>query len=147
MGLLSQIGPIRVLIIPFAAWLVAQVLKVTIQSLRERRLNLHYLVRAGGMPSAHSTLVCALVTAAGIVYGVNSGIFAISVVLAAIVMYDAASVRQTVDRQSAVLSQLLLDFPKTQLEFGHRMGQLVGHTRFQVVVGAILGVLLAWWWA
>jgi len=146
MTVLSQIVAMKVLIIPIAAWFVAQVLKVIIQSLRDRRLNLRYLVSAGGMPSAHATLVCALATTAAIVYGVDSGIFAISVVLAFIVMYDAASVRQTVDKQSVILSHLLVSFPKTQSEFEHYLQQLVGHTRFQVTIGAALGILLALWW-
>ena len=118
-----------------------------IQSLREKHLNLRYMFSAGGMPSAHAALVCALAATVGIMYGIDSGLFAISVVLAAVVMYDAAGVRQTVDKQSEALSQLLVNFPKTQLEFERRLQQLVGHTRFQVVVGAALGILLAWWWA
>jgi Uncharacterized protein conserved in bacteria len=80
-------------------------------------------------------------------YGIDSGLFAISVVVAAIVMYDAANVRQTVDKQSVILSHLLGSFPKTQSEFEHYLQQLVGHTWFQVIVGAILGVVLALWWA
>jgi hypothetical protein len=137
----------KILIVPIAVWFVAQVLKVVIQSLRERHLNLHYLVSAGGMPSAHSALVCALATTVGVAYGIESGLFAISVVLAVIVMYDAANVRQTVDKQSAILNHLLTNFPKTQLEFEDLLQSLVGHTRFQVIVGATLGILLAWWWA
>ena len=137
----------KILIIPIAAWFVAQALKVVIQLLRERRLDLHYLVSAGGMPSAHSTLVCALATVVGMTYGIDSGIFAISVILAAIVMYDSAGVRQMVDKQSAILNHLLTNFPKTQREFENFLQDLVGHTRFQVIVGAALGILLAWWWA
>jgi hypothetical protein len=137
----------KILIIPIAAWFVAQALKVVIQLIRERRLDLHYLVSAGGMPSAHSTLVCALATVVGMTYGIDSGIFAISVVLAAIVMYDSAGVRQMVDKQSAILNHLLTNFPKTQREFENFLQDLVGHTRFQVIVGAALGILLAWWWA
>ena len=137
----------KILIIPIAAWFVAQASKVVIQLLRERRLDLHYLVSAGGMPSAHSTLVCALATVVGMTYGIDSGIFAISVILAAIVMYDSAGVRQMVDKQSAILNHLLTNFPKTQREFENFLQDLVGHTRFQVIVGAALGILLAWWWA
>jgi hypothetical protein len=147
MTVLNQIIAMKVLIIPIASWFVAQALKVITQSIREKHLNLRYMVSSGGMPSAHSALVCALATTAGIVYGINSGIFAISTILALIVMYDAAGVRQTVDRQSAMLNHLLTTFPKTPPEFEHFMQNLVGHTRFQVIVGAILGILLAWWWA
>ena len=147
MNILSHIAVSKTLVIPIATWFVAQALKTIIQALREKHLNLRYMVSAGGMPSAHAALVCALATTVGIVYGVESGIFAISVILAAIVMYDAAGVRRTVDKQSVILNHLLADFPKTQLEFERFLRQLVGHTRFQVVVGAALGILLAYWWA
>lgn len=78
-------------------------------------------------------------------YGIGSGAFASSVILAAVVMYDAAGVRQKVDKQSAILNHLLVEFPRTQLEFESFLRQLVGHTRFQVAAGAALGVLLALW--
>jgi len=147
MTILNQIIAMKVLTIPIATWFAAQGLKVIIQLIREKHLNLHYMVSAGGMPSAHAALVCALATTAGIVYGVDSGIFAVSAILAVIVMYDAAGVRQTVDKQSVMLNHLLTSFPKTQPEFEHFMQNLVGHTRFQVIAGAALGILLAWWWA
>lgn len=146
MSTLSQIAFNKVLVIPIAAWFVAQALKTIVQALREKQLNLRYMLSAGGMPSAHSALVCALATTTGILYGVDSGIFAISIILAAIVMYDATSVRYAVDKQSAILNHLLIEFPKTHLEFERFLQQLVGHTRFQVIVGAALGILLAYWW-
>jgi len=146
MSTLSQIAFNKVLIIPIAAWFVAQALKTIIQSLREKKLNLLYMFSPGGMPSAHSALVGALATTTGILYGVGSGIFAISIILAAIVMYDATSVRHAVDKQSVILNHLLIEFPKTHLEFERFLQQLVGHTRFQVIVGSVLGILLAYWW-
>jgi len=146
MSFLSHILPYKALVIPAAAWLTAQILKTTIQAIREKHINWYYMISAGGMPSAHSTLVCALATTIGVVYGTDSGLFAISVVLAAIVMHDAAGVRQAVDKQSAVISDILLTFPKTHIELEHRMEQLVGHTPFQVSMGALLGVGLALWW-
>jgi len=146
-SVLNQIIANKILVIPIAAWVVAQALKTIIQALREKRFNPRYLLSPGGMPSAHSSLVCALATTVGIVYGLDSSIFAFGVILAAIVMYDAAGVRQTVDKQSVILNHLLVNFPKTQLEFEQFLQQLVGHTRLQVILGAILGILLAYWWA
>jgi len=146
MNVLSHIIANKILTVPIAAWLIAQMLKTFIQALREKRLGLRYLLGAGGMPSAHSSLVCALATTAGIIYGLDSGIFGISVILAVIVMHDAAGVRQTVDKQSVILSHLLVNLPKTQLEFERFLQQLVGHTRLQVIAGAILGILLAYRW-
>ena len=147
MSTISQIVVNKVLVIPIAAWFVAQALKTIIQALRDKQLNLRYMLSTGGMPSAHSALVCALATTTGLVYGVGSAIFAISTILAAIVMYDATSVRHAVDKQSVILNHLLTEFPKTHLEFERFLQQLVGHTRFQVIVGGVLGILLAYWWA
>ncbi len=146
MHFIVQIGESKTLIIPISAWIITQVLKTIIQSVREKHINLRLMVSSGGMPSAHASLVCALATTMGIAYGVESSVFAISVILAAVVMYDAAGVRQTVDKQSVVLNHLLDNFPKTHYEFEYLLQQLVGHTRFQVVMGAVLGILLAYWW-
>ncbi len=147
MSVFSQIVENRALVIPIAAWIIAQILKTIIQSLRDKHFNIRYLVSAGGMPSAHTASVCALATTIGIIFGIGSGLFAISVVLAGVVMYDATGVRQAVDKQSAVLNHLMDNFPKTKHEFEYILRQLVGHTRLQVTMGAILGVLLAVWLA
>ncbi len=143
----SQIIANKALVIPIAAWVTAQILKTIIEALRERHVDLHYLVSAGGMPSAHASVVCALATTVGIVYGLRSPLFAITIILAGIVMYDATGVRQAVDKQSVILDHLLIEFPKTHLEFEQFLQQLVGHNRFQVLAGALLGFLIAYWWA
>ena len=147
MSVLSQILASKALVIPIVTWLVAQALKTIIQATREKHLNIRYMVSTGGMPSAHSALVCALATTLGILYGVGASVFAISVFFAAIIMYDAIGVRQTVDKQSAILNHLLDEFPKTQPEFDRFLRELFGHTRFQVIAGAALGIIFACWWA
>lgn len=128
---------------PAAAWLAAQALKTLLDCARHRRLNLRLLVATGGMPSAHSALVCGLATTAGVVEGFGSAAFGITAALALVVMYDAAGVRQAVDKQSEILTHLLTHIPKTPAEFDSFLEGLVGHTRFQVVAGAFLGVFVA----
>ena len=147
MDILSQFAANKVLVIPAGTWFVAQAIKTIIQAIREKHLNPRYMVSMGGMPSAHSALVCALATTLGIIYGVGTSVFAISFFFAAIIMYDAIGVRQAVDKQSVILNHLLVEFPKTHLEFEHFLRELVGHTRFQVIIGAALGIILACWWA
>jgi uncharacterized protein len=111
--------------------------------MRQRRINLRLLVGPGGMPSAHSALVSGLATAAGFSQGIASPVFAVTAALAAIVMYDAAGVRQAVDRQSAILTHILTHVPRTQDDFDRFLEELVGHTRVQVVAGALLGIAVA----
>lgn len=136
----------RVIMVPGAAWLVAQVLKVLVSLIMEHRLNLRLLVSAGGMPSSHSTLVTGLATAVAIQHGVQSTYFAIALIFAGIVMYDAAGVRRAVGIQARILNQMI-----EELFAGHpisetRLRELVGHTPFQVIVGAALGIGLVWLW-
>jgi acid phosphatase family membrane protein YuiD len=140
----------KALWIPAAAWCVAQVLKVIIESIKDRHLNFSYLITMGGMPSSHAALVCALATTVAVVYGVGSALFAISAFFALVVMYDAAGVRQTVSTQSTMLNRIVDELFKGNPEFQQRIRELIGHTKFEVAAGAILGIvfafLLAWDW-
>lgn len=136
----------RALIASFVAWALAQILKVLIILLRERRLDLWRLVSAGGMPSSHSALVSALAAEVGIKEGVQSSIFALAVVFAAVVMYDAAGIRQAVSIQARILNRLLDEFFKHQRWDEERLRELLGHTRIEVFMGALLGIAVALLW-
>ena len=142
MEIVGQILGNKLVTAPVIAWMAAQLLKTLIDAARYRRLNLRLLMGTGGMPSAHSALVCALATAAGKSQGFESPLFAVTLILAAIVMYDAAGVRQAVDKQSEILTHLLNHIPRTQDDFDRFLEGLVGHTRFQVVAGGILGIAI-----
>ena len=128
---------------PVLSWVAAQILKTLIDGLRRRRFNPRLLIGPGGMPSAHSALVCGLAASTWFSQGVNSAAFAISAALAAIVMYDAAGVRQAVDRQSEILIHILTHVPRTHDDFDRFLEGLVGHTRLQVLAGALLGIAVA----
>ena len=136
----------KTIIIPAASWLIAQVIKVIIYSVQDRRLRLSYLVSMGGMPSAHSATVCSLATTIGLKNGFNSALFAIAVFFALIVMYDAAGVRKTVGTHSGILNRILDELFRDHPEFELRFREFIGHTRLEIVSGAILGILLAVWW-
>lgn len=132
----------RVLISAFLAWAIAQLSKTIYELFRQRKLIISRLVSSGGMPSSHSALVTGLATATGRLDGVGSTAFAISVVLAGIVMYDAAGVRRAVSIQARILNQML-----DEVFAGHpiaekRLRELIGHTPFQVFVGGLLGIVV-----
>ena len=132
--------------VSFGAWLVAQTLKVVIYLLMERRLDLWRLVSMGGMPSSHSALVSALATGVGVADGVRSSSFALAVVFASVVMYDAAGIRQAVSAQARILNRLLDEYFKHQRLDEVRLRELLGHTRVEVFVGALLGIVTALFW-
>jgi acid phosphatase family membrane protein YuiD len=133
----------KALWVPVVAWCAAQILKVIIQSIKEKRLSFSYMTTMGGMPSSHTALVCALATTTALVYGLGSAVFAISAFLAIIVMYDAAGVRQTVSDQSTMLNRIVEELFKGNPEWQQRLKELIGHTKFEVAAGAILGIVLA----
>jgi acid phosphatase family membrane protein YuiD len=137
-----------VLIIPLCAWILAQFIKMMIGLSQGKGLDLSYFVSSGGMPSAHSAMVCALATAIAMTSGLGSPLFAISVIFALIVMYDAAGVRQSVGHQSVVLNRIILELKRKEplVKVEADLRELMGHTPFEVIVGAAAGILLAWTW-
>ena len=138
----------KVLWIPVVAWLTAQLIKVFVGLIREKRLDLRYFVFGGGMPSSHSATVSALATAVAMTQGFGSVAFAITAIVAMVVMYDAAGVRRAVSRQSVVLNRIIKELveKRPREEIGRDLREFIGHTPFQVIVGAILGIFIAWLW-
>ena len=134
----------RVLLVALIACLVAQVLKVVFEFVKNRKLHLRVLVETGGMPSAHSALVTALAVGIGQTLGWASPSFAVTSVFAIIVMYDAAGVRQAAGKQARILNQIIDELFQENSEFNQdRLKELLGHTPFQVIVGSILGVAIS----
>jgi acid phosphatase family membrane protein YuiD len=132
----------RVLVASFLAWALAQISKIFYELIRQRRLILGRLVSSGGMPSSHSALVTGLATATGREIGVTSPVFAIAVVLASIVMYDAAGVRRAVSIQARILNQMIEEAFQGSPMAEKRLRELIGHTPVQVFVGALLGLVV-----
>jgi len=132
----------RILMASFLAWAVAQVSKTIYELFRQRKLNLNRLVSSGGMPSSHSALVTGLATATGRVNGVGSVAFAITVVLASIVMYDAAGVRRAVSIQARILNQMIDEAFQGHPIAEERLRELIGHTPIQVFVGGLVGIFI-----
>lgn len=133
----------RILVASFIAWAIAQISKTIYELIRYRKLRLSRLVSGGGMPSSHSALVTSLATATGRVAGIDSASFAISLVLAAIVMYDAAGVRRAVSIQARILNQMIDEAFQGKPFAEKRLRELIGHTPTQVIVGGLLGIGVA----
>ena len=126
-------------------WLIAQVAKTIIHLIVTKKFVLERLVGSGGMPSCHSATVCALSTATGMECGVSSPEFAIAVMLAIIVMYDAMGVRRETGIQAKVLNEMIEVFTKMgkTMSAEEKLKEFIGHTPLQVLVGAILGIIVA----
>src|SRR5436309_4034994 len=133
----------RILLASFIAWAIAQLSKTVYELIRYRELRLSRLVSAGGMPSSHSALVMGLATATGRIAGLESASFAITLVLAVIVMYDAAGVRRAVSIQARILNQMIEEAFQGKPFAEKRLRELIGHTPTQVIVGGLLGIGVA----
>ena len=138
----------EILIIPLCAWAAAQIIKGLARLIRTRRLDLSLFVASGGMPSSHSAMVSALATAVAMTMGGGSIEFAISVIVAAVVMYDAAGVRWAVSQQAFIVNRIVRELrlhrPRGEVERDLR--ELIGHTPFQVIIGAALGIGMTLVW-
>ena len=137
-----------ILTVSLFAWTVAQLLKTVINTVLCGRFQAERLWGAGGMPSSHSALVCALAVSAAKSEGMASPIFAIALVLAAIVMYDATGVRRETGNQAKVLNLLMDEWVADEDEplpgvSGKKLKEKVGHTPVEVLSGALLGTVLA----
>src|SRR3972149_493992 len=97
----------EVLVASAFGWAAAQLAKTFVAFFQGRGLNMRHLYGSGGMPSSHSAFVSALATAVAMIQGVGSVTFAICVVVALVVMYDAAGVRQSVSRQSRIINRIV----------------------------------------
>lgn len=137
-----------ILSIALLSWLSAQIIKTVINVILTKKFEAERLWGAGGMPSAHSALVCSLVMASAKSYGVNSPIFALAFVLAGIVMYDAMGVRRETGEQAKILNKMIADWLSEGNalfagENAKALKEKVGHTPFEVIAGALLGLLIA----
>jgi acid phosphatase family membrane protein YuiD len=113
---------------------------------RTGRWNLRRFVETGGMPSSHAASVAALSTAVGMEEGFRSTLFAVTLFFSLIVMYDAAGLRRAAGRQAAVLNRLIDEHFKHPEEGAQKLMELLGHTPFEVLVGALLGSVGALIW-
>jgi acid phosphatase family membrane protein YuiD len=146
--LLTEIMTNKVLIIPICSWAIAQLLKLLIVLIWKKKLDFRLLVVSGGMPSAHSATVTGLATAVVLVEGPGSAAFGIAAIFALIVLYDAAGLRQSVGKQSIVLNRILreLRLRRPFTELGRDLREFIGHTAFEVLIGGLLGIAVAWLW-
>lgn len=129
--------------IPISIAFFVQLFKFLWEWTRSGKPDLRVLSRSGGMPSSHTALVVSLTTVLGLEYGLDSPFFAIGVVLAVIVMYDATGVRQQSGKHARVLNQILRELFSGQPISEEELKELLGHTSFEVVVGALLGIFYA----
>lgn len=132
----------KYIIIPLVCAIVSQVIKFIIESFKNSELDLERLLDgAGGMPSSHSALVASLTTVLALNEGITSPVFAVSLIFAFVVIYDAMGVRYETGKQAVIINQLT-----KKMNFKKQFQQLkekVGHKPIEVLFGTLLGIGLA----
>ena len=125
------------------SWITAQFLKVLIGIVREKKFNFRWFIGTGGFPSSHAAGVSSLATCIAMVYGVDSPIFALTLIFTLIILFDAQGVRRSIGKQAEILNRMLDDiYWRKKLDEG-RLMELIGHTPVQVLSGVALGIVIA----
>ncbi|MEW6686646.1 MAG: divergent PAP2 family protein [Candidatus Edwardsbacteria bacterium] len=133
----------KILVLTVLSGLSAQIIKVLLSLFSERRLNFRRLFQTGGLPSSHSASVATLATVVGVSQGFSSLAFAISIYLCFIVMYEAAGLRRAAGRHARLLNQIVERLGLEKKIKEKQLRELLGHSPFEVLVGAIFGILFA----
>ena len=159
MSVFGELLANRVLIAGIAGWATAQVIKAILYAILNKDFSVERLFGDGGMPSGHSATVSAMAMMSLLHYGVSSFEFAISTMLAIIVMHDAMGVRLETGKQAEIINELTELFEEIANDFNNeetwqkkfekvfseeKLKEYVGHTPIQVIAGCILGLVIGW---
>lgn len=127
--------------VPFLLWFCIQLFKLIYDLVTTKQFNFKRIIGAGGMPSSHSAVVTSLATLIGKNFGVDSAFFAIALVFAFVVMYDACGVRRAAGKQAKVLNDIVNTPGLTNGQVQEKLQEALGHTPNQVFVGALIGLV------
>ena len=138
----------NVLLVALLSWLIAQIIKVTLNTIINRKFSLERFFGDGGMPSGHSATVTAAAVMCAWTYGFDSAYFGIAFVLAIIVMHDATGVRREAGKHAVAINEIVetinneTETTEDNINIA-RLKEFVGHTKKQVAVGFVLGFIVA----
>lgn len=133
----------RHLLTAIAGLVLAQILKVFFDYWRTKSWRAAMLTSTGGMPSSHASTVVALMFSIGVYEGFDTTLFALSAVLAIVVMHDAQGIRRAAGKQAQAINFLFSRLEKQGIKMDSKLKELLGHSPLEVIAGAILGAIVA----
>jgi len=139
----AEIARNKILMTTISAWLIAQATKLAIGVIQHRKFDFRWFLGPGGMPSSHVAGASCLATAVGIEKGFSSAFFALAAAFALVVMFDAQGVRRSTGKQARILNKIMDDIYWQGKIQEIRLRELVGHTPVEVIVGLVLGIIIA----
>ena len=132
---------------PFIAallsWFLAQSIKALVLTFKQKKFRFDLYSLPGGFPSSHSATVSGLATSIGLIYGFDSGIFAIAIILAFFMIYDAKVIRGAAGKQAQSLNRLIEMFNEEEEEDMDKLREILGHSLLEIAGGVIIGILIA----
>ena len=138
-----QISQNKIFMATILAWLVAQVIKVVIGVISQKKFDFRWFIGTGGMPSSHVAGASCLAAAMGFEYGFNGPYFALAAAFAIVVMFDAQGVRRSTGKQAGILNKIMDDIYWQGKIQEMRLRELIGHTPVEVIMGLLLGIVIA----
>ena len=138
---MEDITQFKYLYTPLLLWFGIQTFKVIWDLVTTKQFNFKRIMGAGGMPSSHSAVVTSMATLIGKYEGIRTPLFALSLVFAFVVMYDAAGVRRAAGKQAKLLNKIVNTPGLTNLQVQEKLVEVLGHTPKQVLVGALIGIV------
>ena len=139
---LQKVVTNKFLYVPLIVWFCIQVYKVIYDLITTKKFNFKRIMGAGGMPSSHSAVVTTLAAMIGKSQGFDTPIFAMSVIFAMVVMYDAAGVRRAAGKQATLLNKIVQTPGLSGVQVQEKLVEVLGHTPLQVIVGATIGIVV-----
>ena len=132
---------------PFIAallsWFLAQSIKALVLTFKQKKFRFDLYSLPGGFPSSHSATVSGLAASIGLIYGFDSGIFAVAIILAFFMIYDAKVIRGAAGKQAQSLNRLIEMFNEEEGEDMDKLREILGHSLLEIAGGVIIGILIA----
>ncbi|MCL2286369.1 MAG: divergent PAP2 family protein [Firmicutes bacterium] len=133
----------RHMLIALAAMILAQILKVLFDYWRSKSWHKALLFSTGGMPSSHSSLAVSVAVSIGLYEGFDTTAFAISAVVALVVMHDAQGIRRAAGQQAEAINFLFSKLEDQGIKLDKKLKELLGHRPIEVFAGGVLGLIVA----
>jgi hypothetical protein len=132
----------NLILVPFLALIIAQIIKVIIDSIKGE-FSWSNFNRYGGMPSSHSAMVAALATVMATNFGFTSGYFALAFAFAFLTIRDAVGLRYQLGFHGKILNKLIKELPDNKEDKYPYLQERLGHTYWQALAGIALGIVIA----
>lgn len=143
MVFLQQFFSNKVVGVGVVAWATAQLIKIIIDCITNKKIDLALIMSSGGMPSSHSSFVTSITMYVGFTQGFDTVIFALCFAFSMVVMYDAAGVRRAAGKQAKILNLIIENAENIGVKMDEKLKELLGHSPIEVFAGAVLGIVIA----